>query len=670
MTSYGAVASRGDAANDPRRREAAYGWTLGGLLLCSAVGFVAQRGSPAAAPAAALRAAAPQEKTRSDGATQPHLLIAVVDDMGYGDAPWNSVDFNDATMPYVTRLRAEGLNLETFYTAAQCTPSRSMLMTGRHSTTLGMDTTMDWDAVGGLNTSVQILPSALEANFPGVYGKVLVGKWDLGHAYDGFLPTNRGFDTYHGMLASAYSDWFAHTACDPSQVVCSSPYENLALVDLMSNAQPDPTDYGGKYATDMWQADARTACESLTRSRLYLQLNFNAVHNPVGVPETWFANPGDQDAELAESQAPLTDNTTIVERQELAGALLRVDRAIQATFADFDELLEGGTANTVFLFMSDNGALVSGGGSNYPFRGDKTTAWEGGCRTPAFFWLGDDFAAAAGVDASIFGATYASLFHISDVMPTVLGGLLGAAELPGDLYGLDLSDDLFFAPNAGTTVRDSVFYLTGYNGPHDSGSPEEGGRGRAANSITLAYRDATYKVVMNSGYCAVSDPRLRTGTNTCESTWLGESYLFDIVDDPSESKNLIADPAYADVVDAMRKAVADEYNALVGGAHTGFMDRPYAIFRNGVTYAAGNWGEPRGSGDPVYLAPFLDAPIHGEAVPQTKADPSEFLWVSDDPASETDVSFNDLRAQMNFGSNWKARLDDLMAKLAAEGALP
>ena len=48
MTSYGAVASRGDAANDPRRREAAYGWTLGGLLLCSAVGFVAQRGSPAA----------------------------------------------------------------------------------------------------------------------------------------------------------------------------------------------------------------------------------------------------------------------------------------------------------------------------------------------------------------------------------------------------------------------------------------------------------------------------------------------------------------------------------------------------------------------------------------------------------------------------------------------
>ena len=46
------------------------------------------------------------------------------------------------------------------------------------------------------------------------------------------------------------------------------------------------------------------------------------------------------------------------------------------------------------------------------------------------------------------------------------------------------------------------------------------------------------------------------------------------------------------------------------------------------------------------------------------------LWVSDDPASETDVSFNDLRAQINFGSNWKARLDDLMAKLAAEGALP
>lgn len=42
--------------------------------------------------------------------------------------------------------------------------------------------------------------------------------------------------------------------------------------------------------------------------------------------------------------------------------------------------------STLFIFLADNGGLLHGGtyGSNYPLRGSKTTAFEGGVRTLAF----------------------------------------------------------------------------------------------------------------------------------------------------------------------------------------------------------------------------------------------------------------------------------------------
>lgn len=42
--------------------------------------------------------------------------------------------------------------------------------------------------------------------------------------------------------------------------------------------------------------------------------------------------------------------------------------------------------NTLLALASDNGACATYGGSNYPFRGFKTTLFEGGVRTPALVY--------------------------------------------------------------------------------------------------------------------------------------------------------------------------------------------------------------------------------------------------------------------------------------------
>ena len=86
--------------------------------------------------------------------------------------------------------------------------------------------------------------------------------------------------------------------------------------------------------------------------------------------------------------------------------------------------------NSVIIFVSDNGGNIhnrhtggrSGcGASNYPLRGDKSTLWEGGTRTPAF------------VHSPLLersGYVSHELIHITDWLPTLLhlGGVAGSAE--------------------------------------------------------------------------------------------------------------------------------------------------------------------------------------------------------------------------------------------------
>ena len=63
----------------------------------------------------------------------------------------------------------------------------------------------------------------------------------------------------------------------------------------------------------------------------------------------------------------------------------------------------GADKETVIFYTTDNGGLVSAGGRNTPFRGQKATLWEGGLRVPAFI-------SGMGVKQ---GKTYSNIMHIT-----------------------------------------------------------------------------------------------------------------------------------------------------------------------------------------------------------------------------------------------------------------
>ena len=78
---------------------------------------------------------------RRSAAKTPTIVISLLDDQGYADVPWHAQDAaTQAAMPFADALRkdAGGVDVKNYHTWRDCTPSRAMLLTGRHHAQLGM----------------------------------------------------------------------------------------------------------------------------------------------------------------------------------------------------------------------------------------------------------------------------------------------------------------------------------------------------------------------------------------------------------------------------------------------------------------------------------------------------------------------------------------------------
>lgn len=140
----------------------------------------------------------------------PNIVIILVDDLGFGDLDSPAIDATN-----LKRLASEGVTLSSFYACSSvCSPSRAGLLTGRYpvrtlitspllSTNDAMNVVMD--VLGRYTYNVRGIPQD-EVLLPEVlsrrgYRTALVGKWHLG-GIPGFLPNDRGFDSFYGALWS------------------------------------------------------------------------------------------------------------------------------------------------------------------------------------------------------------------------------------------------------------------------------------------------------------------------------------------------------------------------------------------------------------------------------------------------------------------------------------
>ena len=140
--------------------------------------------------------------------SSPHIVFFLIDDLGYNDIGYNSVDLPDAS-PFMTSMAEDGVRLGSYYSMLECTPARAALMTGRYPVRTGMQhQCIQANEAWGLSTNEVLLPEYL-ATYGG-YRAHMVGKWDLGHFAPALWPQSRGFESFVGLTCYGYVDYSAH----------------------------------------------------------------------------------------------------------------------------------------------------------------------------------------------------------------------------------------------------------------------------------------------------------------------------------------------------------------------------------------------------------------------------------------------------------------------------
>ena len=127
--------------------------------------------------------------------------------------------FPRAPTPRIDKLASQGVRLLNYSVEAQCTPSRSAIMTGRFAIRSGTQKVPHGARPYGL-TQWEITLAKLLANVG--YATGLFGKWHLG-TIEGRYPTNQGFDEWFGIPNStSVSPWTSSVGYDPK--IAPVPY--------------------------------------------------------------------------------------------------------------------------------------------------------------------------------------------------------------------------------------------------------------------------------------------------------------------------------------------------------------------------------------------------------------------------------------------------------------
>jgi arylsulfatase A-like enzyme len=125
----------------------------------------------------------------------PHLLVALVDDLGYSNVGFHN---KRQRSPEIDRLATqEGVILEAMYTFRYCSPTRSSLLSGRFPLHVNQGNPRCVGTLGGIDLRMMLLPEKLKQ---AGYTTAMIGKGHLGARSVHNLPTNRGFDYHFGFL--------------------------------------------------------------------------------------------------------------------------------------------------------------------------------------------------------------------------------------------------------------------------------------------------------------------------------------------------------------------------------------------------------------------------------------------------------------------------------------
>jgi arylsulfatase A-like enzyme len=358
---------------------------------------------------------------------KPNVVYFLVDNLGMGElSSYSGGPFRGVTTARIDDFAKQGMMLLNFAPEAQCTPSRSALMTGRYSIRSGNHTV----ALAGSHSGLVKWERTLGDIFSAAgYATSIVGKWHIGDSA-GRWPTDHGFDEWYGIPRS-YDEclWPSDPWYDPKRDPVTKTLEAVKgqpvheLEQLTENVRRDiDVEY-------MKRAEAFLKRSRNAGKPFFLYFCHSMMHLPT-IPRAEFKGK--------------------TGRGDWADCLLELD-------TDFGTLLyylqEIGVAdNTIVVFSGDNGpeeALLWRGTAGY-FDGSYFTGMEGSLRTPALVRYPGHVPG---------GQKSNEIVHITDMFTTLL--LWAGLEVPKDRVIDGVDQRAFFEGKQANSNREGFPFWLG-----------------------------------------------------------------------------------------------------------------------------------------------------------------------------------------------------------------
>ncbi len=436
----------------------------------------------------------------SAAAERPHVVLILVDDMGYGDPGCFNPESKIHT-PHIDHVAAQGMRFIDAHAAGPlCHMSRYGLMTGRYPFRTDVSR---WPTQPLIEQDQTTLASMLGKQG---YDTAMVGKWHLGFKEQGYEqplpggPVDVGFDSFFGIRASTDIPPYFYirdnrAVTPPTKLLAANQSDGWSPIQGAFWRQ-------GLIAADMDLADVlprftdeavgvireHAARPAKPAAPLFLYVAFPAPHTP------WLPSPEFSGA----SQAGLYGDFT----QMVDAMIGRILAALeQAGYSD----------DTLLLITSDNGPVWYAEDvrrfdhdSAGRLRGMKADAWEAGHRMPFIVrWPG----------VVQPRTTSEQLVSFTDLLATL-------AAITGYELAVDEGPDSFdFSPA-----------LRGQAQPQATG---RGGLALQSGGGLMTYREGKWKLIDGLGSGGFSSPR-KVKPEAGEPAF----QLYDLEKDPGETTNL------------------------------------------------------------------------------------------------------------------------------------
>lgn len=380
-------------------------------------------------------------------AEKPNIILINADDLGWAEL--GSYGQEKIKTPNLDNLAARGQRWTQFYSGAPtCSPSRNVLMTGRHSgcddvrDLKRVDTREEWNDFHGdwpISSQAYTLPEALKKVG---YATALFGKWGLGEFETSGAPDKHGIDRFYG-----YTDQRMCHDYYPVFLWNDGKKEHINDVRFPGHVpghyvQPKgkvkaETYRGKNHASELIANQMIKFVDKMGQEKKPFFLYFAPLEPHVAIQplQEWIDRyPKEWDSKPYRGQNGYLPHPR--PRAAYAGMISQMDNNIGRLL---EALKRNGLAdNTIIIFTSDNGTTHDVGGVDHVFfdsvkglKGLKGQVYEGGIRVPGIVYWPGKIKPGDVIDQPAYAA---------DIMPT-LCALAGADA--GDTKGNNLGNIFF-----------------------------------------------------------------------------------------------------------------------------------------------------------------------------------------------------------------------------------